>query len=170
MSACPPTTVRQLGAVLCALVLAGCSSGGSAAGPPDDAPGAVLADPARPGPDGSAPACPVPADDRAAFPATLPADFPADFPPPAGALDAVADDSDPAVVSVRFRSTASLRDAVAFVLDRLPAKGFEITGGDREPHEADVVFARGAQRGQLRIARVDDCTTFWLVQVVRPGG
>lgn len=116
----------------------------------------------------SAPACPEAPAGSDRFPDGLPADFPADFPAPPGATDAVADAADPAVVAVRFPSPASLKESVTFVLERLPAAGFQITGGDQEPHEADVVFAFGERQGQLRIARVDDCTTFWLVQVVRP--
>lgn len=164
MSLQPRTTSGLLAALSGVLVLSGCSTGAAPAAAP------LPAGTASPG--GSAtssePACPPPTEGRDAFPEGLPADFPADFPPPDGAADAVADDSDPVVVSVRFPSSVTLRDAVAFVLDRLPASGFEITGGDSEPHEADVVFAKGDVRGQLRIARVDDCTTFWLVQVVRP--
>lgn len=142
-------------------VLTGCSDGDSTASPAQP-PAAADAE--------STADCPAPTGAGDEFPAGLPADFPVDFPPPAGARDAVADDSDPAVVSARFPSPTSLRDSVSFVVDQLPANGFEITGGDREPHEADVVFAKGDLRGQLRIARVDDCTTFWLVQVLRPQG
>lgn len=147
-------------AVATAAVLVGCASEPSSEAAGSTAPSASP----------SGVACPEPASAPAAFPAGLPADFPADFPAPPGAGDAVADDADPAVVAVRFPSSAPLRESVQFVLDRLPAAGFQITGGDQEPHEADVVFAQGALRGQLRIARVDDCTTFWLVQVVRPTG
>lgn len=142
------------------LLLAACSTGGSSVAESPTAPASAVGTEATD--------CPAPTEGRDTFPAGLPADFPADFPPPDGAADAVADDSDPAVVSVRFPSPISLRDSVVFVLDQLPANGFEVTGGDREPHEADVTFAKGELRGQLRIARVDDCTTFWLVQVVRP--
>ena len=141
---------------LAVLALTGCS--GEAA--------PTAAAPATSPPPTSAPSCPAAPDDGRYPP--LPAAFPADFPAPAGAADAVADDTDPAVVSVRFPSPLPLREATAFVVQGLPAVGFEVVGGDREPHEADVVFARGALRGQLRIAAVDDCTTFWLVQVQRP--
>ena len=147
-----------LAAAALAALLAGCS-----ASAPEQA--APTAPPTTPTP--SAPACATAAP--GAFPA-LPADFPADFPAPPGAADAVADDTDPAVVAVRFPSSLPLREATRFVVEGLPAAGYEVVGGDREPHEADIVFARGTLRGQLRIAAVDDCTTFWLVQVQRPGG
>jgi len=140
--------------------LAGCSSDGPSAAEPTTAAGS------SPTPTG--PACPAAPAGSDSFPAGLPPDFPTDFPPPPGAGGAVADAQDPAVVAVRFPSPASLKESVEFVLERLPSAGFQITGGDQEPHEADVVFAFGQRRGQLRIARVDDCTTFWLVQVVRP--
>lgn len=152
---------RALGALLVVAALTACGAGE----PPAAAP-----QPAPPAPSGSSsePACPEAPAGSDAFPAGLPADFPVDFPAPPGAADTVADAADPAVVAVRFPSTMSLRDSVPFVLEELPAAGFEIVGGDQEPHEADVVFSRGELRGQMRIARVDDCTTFWLVQVVRP--
>lgn len=165
MSVQPRTTSGLLAALSGVLVLSGCSTGAAPAADP------LPAGTASPGASATSSAadCPPPTEGRDAFPAGLPADFPADFPSPDGAADAVADDSDPAVVSARFPSPISLRDSVVFVLEQLPASGFEITGGDSEPHEADVIFARGDLRGQMRIARVDDCTTFWLVQVVRPG-
>lgn len=140
-----------------ALALAGCSGGAASTAPsaPASAAGAPTA--------GSS--CP-PATGEPGFPA-LPAGFPADFPAPPGAADAVADDSDPAVVRVTFASPLPLREATAFVVEGLPEAGFQIVGGDREPHEADIVFAKGDRQGQLRIARVDECQTFWLVQVQR---
>lgn len=146
-----------------ALALAGCATGEAA-----PAPAAAPTKAGPPSPSPSGPECPPAAAGSDSFPAGLPADFPADFPAPAGAVDSVADDADPAVVAVRFPSTMSLSESVPFVLEQLPAAGFEIVGGDQEPHEADVVFARDELRGQMRIARVDDCTTFWLVQVIRP--
>lgn len=142
-------------ATLTAVGLAGCS-GGSPASAPTPAP-TPSAEPTS--------SCPA-ATGEAAFP-VLPAGFPTDFPAPPGAADAVADESEPAVVRVTFPSPLPLREATAFVVSGLPAAGFEIVGGDREPHEADVVFARGDLQGQLRIARVDDCQTFWLVQLQR---
>jgi hypothetical protein len=145
------------------LALAGCASGEAA-----PAPAAAPTETGTPSASPSGPQCPQGPAGSDAFPADLPADFPADFPAPPGALDSVADDADPAVVAVRFPSTMSLSESVPFVLEQLPAAGFEIVGGDQEPHEADVVFARDRLRGQMRIARVDDCTTFWLVQVIRP--
>lgn len=147
--------------LLCAAAVTACSSGGSATDVATPTPSAS--------PSASGAACPEPPTGSDAFPTGLPPDFPSAFPPPPGAVDAVADAADPSVVAVRFPSPASLAESVEFVLEQLPAAGFQITGGDQEPHEADVVFAfDDGRQGKLRIARVDDCTTFWLVQVVRP--
>ena len=74
----------------------------------------------------------------------------------------------PGLVAVKFSTSLPLRTAKLFVLDALPKRRFVIVGGDSEPHEADIPFARGEILGQLRISRVDDCRTDWLLFVSGP--
>lgn len=158
---------RALGALVLGLGATACTGAGDP-GPAGQGPArSAQAEQTRVGqpPSGPSPTCPG-TGGPAAFP-PLTDGFPPDFPAPAGAQAAVADGSDPAVLSVRFPSPLPLREATAFAVQELPARGFEIVGGDREPHEADIRFARAGRQGQLRIARVDDCTTFWLVQIYR---
>ena len=106
----------------------------------------------------------APSTTFARWPAGVPADFPK---PPSAAITSVTSDA-PGLVAVKLSTAVPLRDAKLFVLDRLPRGGFTIVGGDSEPHEADIPFARDHVLGQIRISRVDDCHTDWLVFVSGP--
>jgi hypothetical protein len=66
---------------------------------------------------------------------------------------------------VTFTSALSLRDAVLFILDRLPAAGFVLGRGDAEPGQADAPFTGSGVFGQIRLNVQLPCRTQWLVAI-----
>jgi hypothetical protein len=67
-----------------------------------------------------------------------------------------------------FKTSLSLRDAVLFVLNKLPSAGFVIGRGDAEPGQADAPFTGGGIYGQIRVNFVQPCRTQWLVAIGAP--
>ena len=128
-------------------------------------PDPVAAPSADASPTTSGPSCAAPAATTfASWPTGVPADLPR---PPSARITSVTSDA-PGLVAVKLSTDVPLRDAKLFVLDRLPTARFSIVGGDSEPHEADIPFVREHVIGQIRISRVDDCHTDWLVFVSGP--
>jgi hypothetical protein len=76
------------------------------------------------------------------------------------------------VRTVRFVTPTPLRSSVLFVVRELPRAGFTLGRGDAEPSEADAPFARGTERGLLRLVATQQCQTTWILAVIdtRQGG
>lgn len=106
--------------------------------------------------------CPTPRPASANWPVGVPADFPK----PAGLKIASTNTAGNGVTVVRFDTPVSLRQAVLFIIKKLPPQGFTLGRGDAEAAEADAPFARGSQRGVLRVVTTGDCKTTWLLAVV----
>jgi hypothetical protein len=120
---------------------------------------------------GASPSLPTvtPCPSVTAAAAPWPRGVPADLPKPPGAVVRSQQTTAAHVHVVRLSTPLSLRDSVLFVLRRLPKAGYVLGHGDAEPDEADVPFARGDLRGQLKLTAVSACRTDWLLATVAAG-
>lgn len=101
-----------------------------------------------------------------------PEQVPADLPEPPGAeLTEVQKRTDGLTV-VLFSTPTSIRDAVLFLIEELPAAGYTLARGDAESTEADAPFVKGDLRGVMRMIAVEQCRTDWLMAITkaRPDG
>jgi hypothetical protein len=141
-----------LAVLVAGVVVAGCGGGSSA---PSSAP--------PPAPTLTAPACPTPSK---AAPAQWPSPVPDDLPKPPNATITDSQTASDGVHIVRFTTPTSLREAVLFVVQRLPKAGYVLGRGDAEASEADAPFIHGSIRGLVRMIDLGGCHTQWLLATV----
>jgi hypothetical protein len=131
---------------------AGCSSGSNKADPSST--------PVR---SFTPPTCPTPAAQK---PTRWPSAVPADMPKPPNATITDSTTTSDGVHITKFTTTASLRDAVLFVVGKFPKAGYILGRGDAEVSEADAPFVHGNVRGLVRMLAQQPCNTLWLVATV----
>jgi hypothetical protein len=138
-----------------AAALTGCSSGSSG--------GKVTTDPKPSAALNESPAsCPEPSPTDATWPKAVPDDLPK----PPGATIQSAERGEDGVYVVKFLTASSLRDAVLFVVERLPKAGYVLGRGDAEAAEADAPFVHNNIRGLYRMLQLEPCQTQWLLATV----
>lgn len=155
---------------MCVVVLSGCSGGGgvtaaptSAATSPAQTPSSLLTEPRG---------CPSAAPTDFRWPEEVPDDLPT---PPGARLTEVQERSDGLTV-VMFTTPISIRDAVLFLIEQMPAAGYTLARGDAENAEADAPFVKDDLRGVMRMLAVEECRTDWLMAITTgvpaggPGG
>ena len=149
--------------VLVPALLAGCSGSAEPAAAPTAAPAATAA---------AAPTCaPAPPSDFA-----WPDPVPADLPEPPGAKVTDIQKRTDGLFVVQFTTPISIRQAVLFLIEKMPAAGYTLARGDAENTEADAPFVKGNLRGVMRMIAVESCRTDWLMAITTgapagaPGG
>lgn len=143
-------------AIVTTFALAGCSGNGGPAAPT-----------ARPSfPVVSDEPCPTPKATKPKWPKEVPAFVPR---PEGVTIQRVTNEQNGNVTQVRFSTPMSMLQSRSFVLSEFKKNGLQITRGDSEPAEIDVLFQRNeGLRGLVRIfATTERCTTLWLLAVVR---
>lgn len=143
-------------AIATTFAVAGCSGGGGTATPTARPSFPVVTD----GP------CPTPKPTQPKWPKEVPAFVPR---PEGVTIQKVTNEQDGNVTQVRFMTPMSMLQSRSFVLAEFKKNGLQITRGDSEPAEIDVLFQRNeGLRGLVRIfATTERCTTLWLLAVVR---
>jgi hypothetical protein len=131
----------------------GCAGSGS---DPQAAPSATptIGIPAR-----TAPTCPSPAAGGLRWPEPVPDDLPV----PPGATPTEVEERSDGLTVVTFSTPTSIREAVLFLIEQMPAAGYTLARGDAENVEADVPFVKGDLRGVMRMIAVAECRTDWLM-------
>ena len=152
------TTARATALALAATVVAaGCSGEGGTGATPTARPtfGVPSEEP-----------CPSPKPTRPNWPKEVPEFIPR---PDGVTIQKVTAEQGGNVTQVRFSTPLSMLQSRAFVLAEFKKNGLQITRGDSEPAEIDVLFQRNeGLRGLVRIfATTERCTTLWLLAVVR---
>lgn len=118
------------------------------------------------------PSCASPPPTDFSWPEQVPDDLPV---PPGAALTEVEERTDGLTV-VTFSTPTSIRQAVLFLIEQMPAAGYTLARGDAENTEADAPFVKGDLRGVMRMIAVEQCRTDWLMAITRgapagaPGG
>lgn len=149
----PEGVLRRLLLPCVLTLLTGCSGASEPQAAPSALPSVGVPAPTAP------PACPSPAAGGLTWPEPVPDDLPV---PPGATLTEVEERTDGLTV-VTFSTSTSLREAVLFVIEQLPAAGYTLARGDAENIEADVPFVRGDLRGVMRMIAVEQCRTDWLM-------
>ena len=150
--------MRTAAAVFVALTIAGCGGSGEPQAAPTSAaptPSSVLAQ--------APPACPSPPSTDFSWPEQVPDDLPV---PPGASLTEVEKRNDGLTV-VMFSTPTSIRQAVLFLIEQMPAAGYTLARGDAENTEADAPFVKGDLRGVMRMIAVEQCRTDWLMAITR---
>jgi hypothetical protein len=93
--------------------------------------------------------------------------FPADIPKPLGAVVTKRQQINGGVTLAQLTAPYSLREAVFYILEEYPQRGYVLGRGDAENTEADAPFQRGDVRGLVKvfIDPANECQTKWLVAV-----